>query len=172
MYQGIIRAVSIAAMALAFSVGSAAADPHKNESGKHGWKEKHRDEHKGRGHGRDDDHDRRYYEVRERDVTRVYIDRPHRDVIVRYYGEHGYSCPPGLVKTRSGCIPKGHAKKRYVIGRPLPSTVIVEPLPRDLVVMLPPPPSGYIYRRVDGDVLLVAEATKKVLDAVVLMSAL
>lgn len=95
-------------------------------------------------------------------------DRSHRDVIVRYYSTHKASCPPGLLKTSKGCLPKGQSKKRYVVGKTLPRSVVIETLPNDLYRQLPPPPRGHIYRRVDGDVLLIVEATRKVVDAVVL----
>lgn len=123
--------------------------------------------HDSRNHDRHATADRSYW-----DSHPVAWDRSHRDVIVRYYDSHRVSCPPGLIETRTGCLPRGQAKKRYTIGQPLPRTVIIETLPYDLYRQLPPPPHGYIYRRVDGDVLLIAEATKKVIDAIVLFSAL
>ena len=76
-------------------------------------------------------------------------------------------CPPGLAK--KGCVPPGQAKK-YSIGQPLNTyyTVI-----RDYDrYSLNRPPEGYFYARVDQDVLLVAEATRKVADLVVILDAL
>ncbi|MCH8684494.1 RcnB family protein [Pedomonas mirosovicensis] len=169
MSRSIIRMFGLGLVALGVAAsGPSLADPHKNESG-HPRKERHydRDDHKNHGKRHEDD-DR--VVIIERDGARW--DRSYRDVVVRYYDSHRYSCPPGLIETRHGCLPRGQAKKRYVIGQPLPRTVIIEDLPYDLRRQLPPPPSGYIYRRVDGDVLLIAEATKKVIDAVVLLSAL
>ena len=86
------------------------------------------------------------------------------------YGPNG--CPPGLAKKRNGCLPPGQAKKRYSIGQPLSASIKLGDLPVDLRVLLPPPPVGHVYAQVDGDVLLVAEATRKVIDAIVLLSAL
>lgn len=91
--------------------------------------------------------------------------------VMRYEREHRYRCPHGLVETRNGCLPRGQAKKRYVVGQRLPAGVVIEVLPRALLVELPPPPVGYIYRRVDGDVLLIAEGTREVINALVLFSA-
>ncbi|MEX6723264.1 RcnB family protein [Parapedomonas caeni] len=163
----------IALLAATALVGTAHADPGNAQGRGH---DKHdRDRHVVAVDGPDRDRkpDRIYVDGKDRDrkPDRVYIDRGHRDRIARYAHDHHWRCPPGLMQTRHGCLPKGHTKKRYVIGRPLPSYVVIEPMPRDLVVMLPPPPRGYIYRRVDGDVLLIAEATRHVLDAVVLFSA-
>ena len=170
----------IALLAATVLVGTAHADPgngHGNGPGN--GKEHSNSQGKNPGKGQDkgkNDHDRHVVVVdgpdRDHRPDRVYIDRNHRDKIVRYSYEHHWRCPPGLIQGRYGCLPKGQTKKRYVVGRPLPSYVVIEPVPRELVVMLPPPPRGYIYRRVDGDVLLIAQATRNVLEAVVLLSAI
>jgi len=93
----------------------------------------------------------------------VHIDIGSREIIRDYYGAPP-GCPPGLAKKHNGCLPPGQAKKRYELGHPL--SVSYRPLPGDLLRRLPPPPSGYIYGRVDNDVLLIAEATRRVVDAV------
>lgn len=95
-------------------------------------------------------------------------DRSHREAILRYYSTRKASCPPGLIRTGKGCLPQGQSKKRYAIGKMLPRTVVVEPLPDALLRQLPPPPLGHIYRRVDGDVAIISLAARKVVDAVVL----
>lgn len=77
-------------------------------------------------------------------------------------------CPPGLAKKRNGCLPPGQAKK-YRIGGMLPAAHF--PIPHELVTLLGPPPAGAYYAMVDKDVLLVSEASKKILDAVTLLSA-
>ncbi|MBI2234821.1 MAG: RcnB family protein, partial [Micavibrio aeruginosavorus] len=41
----------------------------------------------------------------------------------------------------------------------------------DLLDLLGPPPRGHQYVQVDKDVLLIGEASKKVIDAVTLLSA-
>jgi hypothetical protein len=80
-------------------------------------------------------------------------------VVHGFYVEHYGSghCPPGLAKKGNGCLPPGQAKKRYVIGQPLPAGFVLVPLPVDLSVRLGPPPVGYHYALVDGDVVKVAE---------------
>lgn len=148
-------------------------------------RDKHSDK-QGRGHDRyeerynsrdrDRNRDRDYYERRDnsrhRDTVYVPAFRSRdRDIIVHYYDRSGWRCPRGLAKKHNGCYPPGFSKKRYVIGQPLPRYVVIEPLPRDLIYSLPPPPAGYYYRRVDGDILLIAEATKHVIDAITLFSA-
>jgi len=74
-------------------------------------------------------------------------------------------CPPGLAKKRNGCMPPGQAKK-WRMGQPLPSNVVVYELPRPLVVKIGVPPAGYKYVRVAADILLIAVGTKIVVDAI------
>jgi Ni/Co efflux regulator RcnB len=77
----------------------------------------------------------------------------------------GGKCPPGLAKKNNGCLPPGQAKK-WAVGQPLPPGVVYYAMPPDLLVRLPPPPRGYRYVRVAGDVLLIAIGTSMVLDAI------
>src|SRR6266487_957003 len=72
-------------------------------------------------------------------------------VQVFFVETHGRGkCPPGLAKKNNGCLPPGQAKKRYVVGHPLPPTIRWEPVPREVEVRIGPPPSGYQYGIVDG----------------------
>lgn len=90
-----------------------------------------------------------------------------RDVYRDWYGEtygRGH-CPPGLAKKRNGCLPPGIAKKRYAIGAPLPGGIVLQPLPGDLARRLGPPPRGYRYGIVDGDVVKLAIGSLLVVDA-------
>lgn len=93
-----------------------------------------------------------------------------REAIRHYIKEdHHRHCPPGLAKKKNGCLPPGQAKK-YTIGHRLPDDVIWMPVSDDLLGHLKPVP-GYQYVQVDKDILLIGEATKKVIDAVTLISA-
>jgi hypothetical protein len=76
------------------------------------------------------------------------------------------NCPPGLAKKNNGCLPPGQAKKRYAVGHPLPPGIIYGPLPLDLAARIGPPPPGYLYVSVDGDLLKLAEGTLLVVDAI------
>jgi hypothetical protein len=87
-----------------------------------------------------------------------------RSYWVETYGRG--NCPPGLAKKHNGCLPPGQAKKRYVIGHPLPPSIVIHPLPPVLVTRLGPVPVGYEYGVVDGDVLKLAVGTKLVVDAI------
>jgi hypothetical protein len=76
------------------------------------------------------------------------------------------NCPPGLAKKNNGCLPPGQAKKRYAVGQPLPPGVVYRPVPPDLAARMGPPPSGYIYVSLDGDLLKLATGTLLVVDAI------
>jgi hypothetical protein len=76
------------------------------------------------------------------------------------------NCPPGLARKRNGCLPPGHAKKRYVVGRPLAPGTVYAPLPPDLAARIGPPPAGHLYVSLDGDVLKLAVGTLLVVDAI------
>ena len=106
------------------------------------------------------------------DIDVVFTARD-RDTVRRYYSD-GYAsrgCPPGLAKKNNGCLPPGQAKK-YGRGDIIPDDVVLYPVDDELRVRLPRLPSGYIYRRVDGEVLVIAEAARKVIDIAVLLSTL
>jgi hypothetical protein len=88
---------------------------------------------------------------------------------VRVYFRESYGrgkCPPGLAKKNNGCFPPGQAKKRYAVGRALPQDVIVEAVPVELSVRIGPPPHGYRYGIVDGDIVKLAVGTALVVDAI------
>ncbi|MCE9507927.1 MAG: hypothetical protein K8R48_06410 [Alphaproteobacteria bacterium] len=97
-----------------------------------------------------------------------------REIINTFLAERKQSglrhCPPGLAKKNNGCLPPGIAKK-YSIGNRLPDDAEVLPLPEELLRRLLPP-TGYYYGQVDGDVVLISEATKNVIDAVTLLSSI
>lgn len=114
---------------------------------------------KSKGKGKDKDEGHRVVVVfNDRDRERV------RTYWVETYGRG--KCPPGLAKKNNGCRPPGLAKERYVIGQPLPRVVVIEPVPRVLVTRLGPPPPGYEYGMVDGDLIKLAVGTRLVVDAI------
>ena len=90
--------------------------------------------------------------VREREIVREY----YAPRILR--GE----CPSGLYFRSGACYPSG--PRRWVIGEPVPSTVVIEPLPVELAHVLPPPPR-HRYARVAGDILLLTVGANMVVDA-------
>ena len=123
---------------------------------------------KGKSKGKDKD---AVVVIRDRDTDRrqvvVFADRD-RDAVRTFWVEtYGRGkCPPGLAKKNRLCLPPGQYKKRYVVGRPLASSVVVQPLPQILVTRLGPVPSGYEYVLVDGDIVKLAVGTRLVADAI------
>lgn len=89
-----------------------------------------------------------------------------RDYVIGHYSRN---CPPGLAKKNPPCVPPGQAKK-YGAGAILPEGAFV-PVPGDIVARLAPPPRHARYVRVDRDVYLITEGTRKVLEAIELFSA-
>jgi Ni/Co efflux regulator RcnB len=122
----------------------------------------------GKGYGNHNAHFNGENDRQGHGMSIIYHDRV---IIEDYLEQHPgrKHCPPGLAKKHNGCLPPGQAKK-YRIGERLPRDISWAPLPEQLLVRLNPP-RGYKYIQVDKDVLLIGEATKKVIDAVELLSA-
>lgn len=82
-------------------------------------------------------------------------------------GKRAKKLPPGLAKkvARGGDLPPGWEKK-CVPGAIMPPEVykVCHPLPKDVVVKLPPPPPGTILVTVDGKVVRLVKATLEILD--------
>jgi hypothetical protein len=94
--------------------------------------------------------------TRERTIVREY-----------YVARNGKDrCPPGLAKKHNGCLPPGHTKKRYGVGRALERDVVLLPVPRELEVRIGLSPRGYRYGVIDGDVVKLALGTLMVVDAI------
>ena len=114
------------------------------------------------------DNDRRDGDRRDGDNRRDHFERRQHDVVRSYYdNEHSRSgrCPPGLAKKHNGCMPPGQAKK-WQMGQPLPRHVTYYQVPRQLVLEIGQPPSGYRYVRVSSDILLMAIGTRMIVDAI------
>lgn len=98
----------------------------------------------------------------------AYFSDKDRSTARTYYTQHyggGKACPPGLAKKNNGCLPPGQAKK-YAVGQPLPAGVVYYPVPRGVLVQLPPAPAGHKYVRVASDILLIAVGSSMVVDAI------
>lgn len=120
----------------------------------------------GKGKGKSDHAERRDDDRRHEGRREHFKD--HDRVVIREYYEreyHGGHCPPGLAKKHNGCMPPGQAKK-WAYGRPLPRDVVYYEVPRDVVVRIGPPPTGYKYVRVASDILMIAVGSSMVVDAI------
>jgi Ni/Co efflux regulator RcnB len=93
---------------------------------------------------------------RQRELAREYYKREYHD--------RG-RCPPGLARKHNRCEPPRHRGK-WERGKPLPRDVAYRPVPHDLEVRMGPPPRGYRYVDVAGDILMIAVGTAVVVDAI------
>lgn len=132
----------------------------------------------GKGHGRGGPEHERVHEHGHAKIKKAphhheyLIGISNREAIKRYLRKHhGHKCPPGLAKKNNGCLPPGHAKK-YAVGQHVPNGVLLHSLPDELLKLLYPPHYGQKYVRVDNDILLVDQASRTVIDAVTLLSAI
>lgn len=98
----------------------------------------------------------------------VTFDGREREAATAYFVESRGrgNCPPGLAKKHNGCLPPGQAKKRYVVGQPCPREIVLEEPPRELIVRIGLPPSGYRYAVIDGDLVKLAVGTLLIVDAI------
>lgn len=74
-------------------------------------------------------------------------------------------CPAGLVLKNARCE-SSQAQRSWKVGQALPASLSTRPLPARLLEALGPTPQGYSFVQVDGDILLLAEDGKTVVDAV------
>ena len=74
-------------------------------------------------------------------------------------------CPPGLANKH--CTPPGQ-RKRWTKGRALSHDVYYRPVSNWRDYGLSVPQSGYVYGRVDDDILLIRRATRLVVDVALL----
>ena len=90
-------------------------------------------------------------------------------VVVRQYYTQTYTnvqnCPPGLAKKNNGCMPPGQAKK-WAVGQTVPAGVVLYAVPQPVIVQLPPAPNGYRYARIGGDIVLVQQQNKLIVDII------
>jgi hypothetical protein len=152
-----VRPTAFALLALAsLALAAPAVGKDKDDKGGHGH---------GRGGGPPD-------RVVVAPARVVFTDRD-RAVVYNYYRTQYVSvgrCPPGLAKKGYGCVPPGQVvvapTRAWVIGQPLPPTVVYQPLPAPLAAQLPPPPPPYSYVQVDNDVLLMNTSNRMIADMI------
>lgn len=141
------------AIAAAFMLGAPAFAKDKGEGHGHG-KGKGHDKQEERAERREDIRQGQYFRDNDRERVRGYY-------VEHYGGKKG--CPPGLAKKHNGCMPPGQARK-WDVGRPIPRDVVVYSVPQPVLTYLPPPPVGYRYQRVGGDLVLIHVSDRVVVD--------
>src|ERR1700758_4218027 len=147
----LFRAGACALLTLALSSTIAAAQGNGHGHSKHDRDDDDRayDDHgHGHGHGYGHDHDR--YADHDRDIRDWY--RGHYDRLPPGLAKRDH-LPPGLERQLvvSGTLPPGLQKK-------------MQPCPRELEVMLPPPPPNYVHVVIGGNLVMYNRATLQIAD--------
>jgi Ni/Co efflux regulator RcnB len=167
-----IHPIRLAALAVAFTLvtAPALAKDHDNE-GRGNARHAQKHEEKAQKHAdKQREKARKQAAKREREEIRpgTFFNDQHRRYAREYYGQHyghGRSCPPGLAKKNNGCLPPGQARK-WEVGQPIPRGVAVYSVPQPVLVHLPPPPYGYRYARLGGDIVLVRQQNNLIVDII------
>jgi hypothetical protein len=146
------RTSAALALSLTLSATIAVAGDHGRGHDKHDrdddhdrWHEKHQESH---GHGHAYGHEK--YRDHDRDIH-------------DWYRAHYRHLPPGLAKRDR--LPPG-LERRLVVSQPLPPEIRLhaQPCPRELEVMLPPPPPNYVHAVIGGNLVLYNRVNFQVAD--------
>jgi hypothetical protein len=144
------RAGGTAVLSLALSGTIAVAQDHGHGHDKHD-----RDDNDGHGHGNGKGHENGHGHDRYSDHD--------RDAARGWYRDHHSHLPPGLAKRDR--LPPGLQSKLVVRGT-LPTGLQkkMQPCPRELEVMLPPPPPNYAHVVIGGNLVLVNRVNFQIAD--------
>lgn len=129
----------------------------------------------GNGHGRDkhDDDDDRWHERDDRDRDHDHGNGHHHERREHYadhdrdirgwYHEHYEHLPPGLAKRDH--LPPG-LERQLIVNGTLPPGLRgrMQPCPRELEVMLPPPPPNYVHVVIGGNLVLYNRVSFEIAD--------
>jgi len=144
------RAGTTATLFLALSTTIAVAQEHG-----HGHEKHDRDDDDERGHGRGKGHGHDHDRYSDHD----------RDQIRGWYRTHSSNLPPGLAKRDR--LPPGLERQLVVRGTLPPGLQKkMQPCPRDLEVMLPPPPPNYAHVVIGGNLVLINRVNFQVADVI------
>ncbi len=148
------RAGATAVLSLALSTTITVAQDHdhghdKHDRDDHDRNDDDRDHGHGNGHHEGHGHDR--YNDHDREAARG------------WYHDHHDRLPPGLAKRDR--LPPGLDRQIVVHGYvPVELHSQLHACPRDLEIMLPPPPPNYVHRLIGGHVVLVNRANFQIAD--------
>lgn len=151
--SGAIAVVSFAlSTTIAFAQGNGHGhDKHDRDDDDRGYSQDRDDDHgHGHGHGEGHGHGRGHYKDHDRDIHDWY--RANYDHL-----------PPGLAKRDR--LPPG-LERQLVVNGTLPPGLQkkMQPCPRELEVMLPPPPPNYQHVFIGGNLVLVNRVSFQVAD--------
>ncbi|MGE5054262.1 MAG: hypothetical protein ACM3WP_08845 [Acidobacteriota bacterium] len=149
-------AVAVLSLTLSATMAVAQGNGHGHGHDKHdGDRWQDREEGHGHGHGHEarehgNGHGRGHYKDRDRDIH-------------EWYRAHYSDLPPGLAKRDR--LPPG-LERQLIVNGTLPPGLRrkMEPCPRELEVMLPPPPPNYAHVFIGGNLVLVNRVSFQVAD--------
>jgi Ni/Co efflux regulator RcnB len=153
-----VGALALVSLALSMTVAVAQGnghghDKHDRDDDRDRWQD--REEGHGHGHGHQarehgNGHGRGHYKDRDRDIH-------------DWYRTHYSNLPPGLSKRDR--LPPG-LERQLVVNGTLPPGLRgkMQPCPRELEVMLPPPEPGYRHVVIGGNLVLVNRVSFQVAD--------
>lgn len=151
------RAGAVASLAIALSTTMVA------QGNGHGHDKHDRDD-DDRWHDRDhdrDEHGRGHAYGHEKREHERYMD--HDRDIRGWYHDHYRHLPPGLAKRDR--LPPGIERRLIVQGYvPVEVRGRMQPCPRELEVMLPPPPPNYVHVVIGGNLVLYNRANFQIAD--------
>jgi Ni/Co efflux regulator RcnB len=153
-----IRASAIATLSLTLSATIAVAQGNGHGHDKHDrddhdqWRDRDRDE--DHGHGRDHGHGHAYGHEKYRD---------HDSDIHGWYRAHYSHLPRGLAK-RDRLAPG--LERQLIVNGTLPPGLRAKayPCPRELEVVLPPPPPNFVHVVIGGNLVLYNRANFQITD--------
>lgn len=152
LFDPTMRAGAVALLSLALSTTFAMAQGNGRGHDKHDDDDRwHDDGDRDHGHGNGHHHERHeHYVDHDRDIRGWY--RTHYDHL-----------PPGLAKRDH--LPPG-LERQLIVNGTLPPGLRgrTQPCPRELEVMLPPPPPNYVHVVIGGNLVLYNRASFEIAD--------
>jgi hypothetical protein len=157
-FKSWLRAGATAVLSLALSTTMAVAQGNGHGHDKH-------DGDDDRGHDRDDEHGRGHaYGHEDHGRGHDHFRYSDRDRDLRgWYHEHYRHLPPGLAKR--DYLPPG-LERQLIVNGTLPPGLRgrMQPCPREVEVMLPPPPPNFVHVVIGGNLVLYNRANFQVAD--------
>jgi hypothetical protein len=155
-----LRAGATAVLSLALSTTMAVA-----QGNGHGHDKHEGDDDRGLGHDRDEEHGRGHgYGHEDHGRGHDHFRYSDRDRDLRgWYHDHSRHLPPGLAKRDH--LPPG-LERQLIVNGTLPPGLRgrMQPCPREVEVMLPPPPPNFVHVVIGGNLVLYNRANFQVAD--------
>ncbi|HEX8879456.1 MAG TPA: hypothetical protein VF749_05465 [Candidatus Acidoferrum sp.] len=116
------------------------------------------------GHGKGKGHDKHQVSDDQGESGKYLFGERDREIITRYYSNHGSNLPPGLAK-RGGNLPPGlekHLERNGTLPPGLQKRI--DPCPEELERQLPPLPAEYRRAVIGAHVVILNRNTNVIVD--------